>query len=161
MNLPNIALPIALLCLLTLSTGCVQSQSSASSQQAQPTGGAEPPLEKMAVAQASGKLSVPVEVRYLASTAPALDRPMTLQLAFTTRVAGQNLKIEFPVSDSTSIDSGASVLTQQKANADDVIRRSLLVTPRKASGAEVRVLVSMDVDGGRYFSVFSIPLGVE
>lgn len=159
MNASVTALPVALVIAL-LCTGCAQSQSAAAAAQAQPSA-AEPPLEKMAVAQVSGKVSVPVDVRYLAAAVPVLDRQMTLQLAFTPRMAGQNLKIEFPASESTSIESGGGVLTRQKANADGVIRRTLLVTPRKAGAAEVRVLVSMDVGGGRYFGIFSIPVIVQ
>lgn len=161
MNASLTALPVALVIAL-LCTGCAQSQSAATAAETQSAATAsEPPLAKMAVARVSGKLSVPVDVRYFASSEPALDRQMMLQLAFTPRVEGQNLKIEYPASESTSIDSGGGVLTQQKATTDDTIRRTLLVTPRKAGAAEVRVLVSMDVGGGRYFGVFSIPVVVR
>jgi hypothetical protein len=40
------------------------------------------------------------------------------------------------------------------------VRRTLIVTPRAERG-EVRVLVSMDIEGGRTFGVFSIPIRLD
>jgi len=134
--------------LLLMGCSAVQSQS------------APPPLEQMKLAERSGKVSVPVDVRYTLRAAPTRDQPVELELAFVARVAGNNLKVEFPRAEAVSIDSGGASFAQQKAESQGVVRRSLLVTPRGERG-EVRVLVSMDVEGGRYFGVFSIPIHVE
>ena len=36
-----------------------------------------------------------------------------------------------------------------------------MLTPVAATAADLRVLVSYDVDGGRYFSVYRIPLATR
>jgi hypothetical protein len=59
-----------------------------------------------------------------------------------------------------TIASGAATFAQQKADPEGVVRRSLVVTPRTDQG-EVRVLVSMDVEGTRTFGVFTIPLHAQ
>ena len=116
------------------------------------------PPEQMSIARAAGKASVPVDVRYQLDGTPVRDQPLTLQLALIPRVTGQNLRVEFPPSRSVVIESGGTSFARQKADAAGVYRHTLLVTPRDAAGGEVRVLVSMDVEGGRYFGIFSIPL---
>ncbi|HZF14535.1 MAG TPA: hypothetical protein VE046_01205 [Steroidobacteraceae bacterium] len=120
---------------------------------------AEPAVDSMKLARPTSKISVPADVRYQLSSAALKDQPITVAIAVVPRVAGENLRIEFPASDSVVLESGASASVQEKATAAAVYRRSLIVTPRSSEVAEMRVLVSMDVEGGRYFGVFSIPLG--
>jgi hypothetical protein len=131
--------------LLLMGCGAVQSQS------------APPPLEQMQLAHRSSKVSVPVDVRYQLRAAATRDQPVGLDLAFVARVPGQNLKVEFPQAEAVTIDLGSAPLMHQKAEENGVVRRSLIVTPRSEQG-EVRVIVSMDVEGGRYFGVFTIPV---
>lgn len=119
---------------------------------------AESAPEQMSLARQVGKLGVPVEVRYQFDTTPVRDQPMTVRLALIPRVTGQNLRIEFPPADSVTVES-ADVRAREKVNAAGVYRQSVVVTPRTADAAEMRVLVSMDVEGGRYFGIFSVPLG--
>ncbi len=121
----------------------------------------EPAVDSMTVARPTSKISVPADVRYQLSSAALKDQPLTVAIAVVPRVAGENLRIEFPASDSVVLESGAGESVQQKAAAAGIYRRSLIVTPRSSERAEVRVLVSMDVDGGRYFGIFTIPLGTE
>jgi hypothetical protein len=141
----------ALLCasVLVVCGGCMQSPARSAQ---------EPPLEQMKLARVSGKISVPVDVRYRVNGVAAPGQAVPVDLAFVPRIRGQNLTIEFPRSDTVTIDSGDTPLTEQKAAADQVIRRTLLVTPQRSAGGEVRVLVSMNVEGGRFFGVFSVPL---
>lgn len=120
---------------------------------------AEPAPEQMLLARQVGKLGVPVEVRYQFDVAPVRDQPMSVRLAFIPRVAGQNLRIEFPPAESVTVES-ADVRAREKVNAADVYRQSVVVTPRTEDAAEIRVLVSMDVEGGRYFGIFSVPVSV-
>jgi hypothetical protein len=122
---------------------------------------AEPALDTMSPAQPSSKISVPADVRYQLSGAALQDQPITVKIAVVPRVAGQNLRVEFPDSPSVSIDAGGSPSVEQKVEAAGIYRRSLSITPRTATDAQVRVLVSMDVEGGRYFGIFSIPVGNE
>lgn len=114
--------------------------------------------DQMLQAQVSSKVSVPVDVRYELIGTLMQGQPSTLRLAFTPRVAGQNLRVEFPASDSLTIESGETALLQQKAESASIYRRTLVVTPRSSAAREVRVLVSMDVEGGRYFGIFTVPL---
>jgi hypothetical protein len=130
--------------LLLIGCGAVQSQSS-------------PPLEQMQLAHRSSKVSVPVDVRYQLRAAATRDQPVGLELAFVARVPGQNLKVEFPRAAAVTIDSGGAPFMHRKAEANGVVRRSLIVTPRGEQG-EVRVMVSMDIEGGRYFGVFTVPV---
>jgi len=131
------------------------------SQRAASTPPGELPLDQMSIAHVASKVTVPVEVRYQLAGTPVQDQPITLQLAFIPRVAGQNLRVQFPPSDTVTIESGGIGIIQQKADAASVYRRSLLVTPRKGDAGTLRVLVSMDVERGRYFGVFYIPVGTD
>lgn len=116
-------------------------------------------VEHMLSARSSGKARVPVDVRYSFSSPPATDQSARLQLAFIPRVAGQNLHVEFPASDSVTVqsDNKPTSFALQKAEAQGIYRHELLITPRNLA-TEIRVLVSLDVAGGRYFGIFSIPL---
>jgi hypothetical protein len=141
----------ALLCasLLVIGGGCMQSPSRTVS---------EPPLEQMKLARVSGgKISVPVDVRYRVDGAVAPGQSVPVNLAFVPRVRGQNLTIEFPQSNTVTIASGDTSFTEQKATPDQVIRRTLVVNPQ-GSGGELRVIVAMNVEGGRFFGVFSVPI---
>ncbi|MGQ0835256.1 MAG: hypothetical protein ACT4O5_10105 [Gammaproteobacteria bacterium] len=106
-----------------------------------------------------GKIGVPVDVRYKVSGVVAKDQPATVQLAFVPRVAGTNLRIEFPETAGVAVDAGWGAVWAEKATTSDVFRRNVSVTPTAGDSGEMRAIVSMDFDGGRYFSVFSIPVG--
>lgn len=156
----------AFLCaLLCVGGGCVQSRHTqahgSAAAAAQAGSGFESPLDQMESARVMGKVSVPIDVRYRLGGLAVRDQPMPLELAFVSRVAGTNLKIEFPQSESVTVESGKLTFAEQKAGSEHALRRSLLVTPRQTEGNEVRVLVSMDIRGGRYFGVFSIPMDRE
>jgi hypothetical protein len=76
-------------------------------------------------------------------------------------VAGKNLQVEFPDTAGVAIDAGTRALQSAKASPSDVLRHRLLVTPTSADSGEVRAIVSMDIDQGRYFSIFAIPVGAS
>lgn len=118
-----------------------------------------PPLDQMSLATAVGKIGVPVDVRYKVSGVVAKDQPATVQLAFVPRVAGSNLRVEFPETAGVAVDAGSGAVWAEKATTSDVFRRNVSVTPTAGDSGEMRAIVSMDFDGGRYFSVFSIPVG--
>jgi hypothetical protein len=112
----------------------------------------------MKLAKPVGKVSVPVDVRYEYVGGVTKNGSESLQLAFVPRVAGTALRVEFPRSESVSI-SETEELHVQKALPASVHRHNLVVTPLKAETGEIRALVSMDVEGGRYFGIFVIPVG--
>lgn len=117
-----------------------------------------PAVEKMSPAHPSSKISVPADVRYQLGGTAMAHQPMTVQIAVVPRIAGQNLRIEFPQSEAVILESGASALVESKAEIASAYRRTLTVTPRDLDRAVVRVIVSMDVAGSRYFGIFSVPL---
>jgi len=121
---------------------------------------ADPPLERMSIARGvSEKISAPIDVRYEFESSPDVDRPATLHLAIVPRVSGQDLRVEFPSAKDIHLEGVATPLTAQKAEASGALRRSLVVTPLSAAARELRVVVSMNAGGGRYFGVYVIPLG--
>jgi hypothetical protein len=120
---------------------------------------AETALEQMSLARpASEKIGAPVDVRYEFDGPPAPNRPVTLNLAVVPRVSGHNLRVEFPASSGLDIQGETAPLSSQKADAAIALRRRLVVTPLTDAATEVRVMVSMDVDGRRYFGIHVIPL---
>jgi len=157
-----ILLPALAMLSVTALGACMAAQSPASDPAAAANSRvaiAEPALDTMSEAQPSSKISVPADVRYQLSGAALQDQPITVKIAVVPRVAGTNLRVEFPDSPSVSVDVGGSPSVEQKVEAAGIYRRSLSITPRASAGAQMRVLVSMDVEGGRYFGIFSIPLG--
>jgi len=151
--------------LLLIICGCTQSPSSnlhtremeAARLDAGARSGSERPLDQMKLARVSAKLSVPVDVRYHVAGVPAPGQAVAVDLAFVPRIRGQNLRVEFPQSDAVTMASSNMSFTQQKAAPEQVIRRTLLVTPQR-SGGEVRIIVSMNVESARFFGVFSVPI---
>jgi hypothetical protein len=126
---------------------------------ASPPKQAELPLTAMKVAVALGKTGAPVEVRYEPTGNTLRGQPTTLKLAFVPQIAGSDLQVEFPASEAVSIDSVVSRMSVSKAERDGVYRRSIIVTPRLADNADLRVMVWVDAEGGRYFSIFTVPVG--
>jgi hypothetical protein len=119
---------------------------------------AAPDVAKMKLAKPVGKASVPVDVRYEYAGGVSKNGSESLQLAFVPRVEGTALRVEFPRSESVSISETEEVLVQ-KATPASVHRHNLVVTPLKGETGEIRALVSMDIQGGRYFGIFVIPVG--
>jgi hypothetical protein len=119
---------------------------------------ATPDVTRMKLAKPVGKSTVPVDVRYTYTGKPAKNQSASLQLAFIPRVQGSALRVEFPRTEAVSV-SETEELNVQKAAPLSVHRHNLVVTPLKANAEEIRALVSMDVDGGRYFGIFVIPVG--
>jgi hypothetical protein len=139
----------------TLAAGCGSAALSPPAEGAT----AEPAPERMSLARpVSGKIGAPVDVRYEFDGTPAPNRPTTLSLAVVPRVSGRNLRVEFPATKGLDIRGDTVPLSSQKADAAGVFRRTLVVTPLTAAADEFRVLVSLDVGGGRYFGIHSIPL---
>lgn len=149
---------MAMVCVTAVLCGCARDATGSAPDAAR--GAAVPDLAHMALAApVGGKIGVPVDVHYQLQGVAAKNQPATLQLAFVPRVAGSNLQVEFPASPTVAIENGAAAFSIGKADATGVYRRSLLVTPRAADAGEVRAIVSMEVDGGRYAGIFNIPVG--
>ncbi len=115
----------------------------------------EPALSSMAVATASSKMGVPVDLRYRFDGEALPGQPVTLHLAAVPRMAGSNLRVSIKQVEGLRTTSGD--ITAQKATADTAYRRQLTVTRLEGAPSEVRVLVTMDIHQGQAFSYYSLP----
>lgn len=115
-----------------------------------------PPLESMASARPSAKMSVPVDLRYSFDGEIRPQQPVTLHLAAVPRAAGTNLTVS--VKPVPGIDVAPGPLQLQKTGAHGAYRQQLSITRAPGAPAELRVLVTMDLPMGSGFGFFSIPL---
>jgi hypothetical protein len=115
-----------------------------------------PALDSMSAAKASAKISVPVDLRYQFDGPVVPNQPVTLHLAAVPRVAGAALTVTItPVS---GLRMDAAPLGVQKASTDGVYRQHLSITAAEGAPAELRVMVTMDMDRGKAFGFFTVPL---
>jgi hypothetical protein len=120
---------------------------------------ADPGIETMAVAERRGeKIGAPVDVRYQFAGQIAAGRPVALQIAVVPRVDGSNLRVELPASTGVTIAKAGPAAAFSKATGASAYRYDVELTPAANAPERIPVTVSMDVAGGRFFSVFSIPL---
>ena len=121
---------------------------------------AQPDFATMtAVQPRSGKIGVPVDVRYQYAGTITAGQPVSLHIAVIPRVEGRNLKIELP--RTAGLASGGKSPASAvfgKAAAADTLRYTVELTPLAGAPDHVPLIVSMDVGGGHFFSVFPIPL---
>lgn len=121
---------------------------------------AEADVSRMATAAVlSNKVGAPVEVRYLQSGVSLKEQPSPLDLAVIPLVDGTNLRVTLLESDSVSVDADGADTLVAKVDARTVHRQRLTVTPKVSDGGTLRVMVSMDTGGGRYISIFAVPVG--
>lgn len=125
---------------------------------AKPTSAANlPPLESMTSARASGKVGVPVDLKYSFESPPTAGQPITLHLAAIPQVSGSNLTVGFKnVAGARVTSEGA--LGARKADASSAYRQHYSVTRQESTPLELRVLVTMETAEGSAFGYFGIPL---
>lgn len=116
----------------------------------------EPPvLASMALATASSKLGVPVDLRYQFDGEVEPGRPVTLHLAAVPRVAGSNLTVS--IKQVAGVEARNGALSVQKASAAASYRQQLAVTRQAGGPRELRVLVTMEMPEGSAFGYYSVP----
>jgi hypothetical protein len=116
----------------------------------------DPALDSMSTARASAKISVPVDLRYQFDGPVVPNQPVMLHLAAVPRVAGSALTVTInPVS---GLRMDAAPFAVQKASADGVYRQHLSITAADGAPAELRVMVTMDMDRGKAFGFYTVPL---
>ncbi|MGE0580598.1 MAG: hypothetical protein AB7P31_00485 [Steroidobacteraceae bacterium] len=121
-----------------------------------------PALSAMIPAQRSGgKIGVPVDVRYQFSGVMVAGRPTNLQLAVIPRVQGENLRIELAATPGVAVLAPSAPLKVGKAAAAGVYRHAFALTHAANAPAKLPLIVSMEIDGARFFSVFAIPLSAD
>jgi len=116
----------------------------------------EPKLATMSAAKASAKISVPVDLHYQFDGPVQPNQPVTLHLAAVPRVSGSRLTVS--VNPVAGLRMDGTPLTVQKASADGVYRQQWSITTAESAPAELRVMVTMDMDQGKAFGFFTVPL---
>jgi hypothetical protein len=116
----------------------------------------EPKLDSMSAAKASAKISVPVDLRYQFEGPVLPNQPVMLHLAAVPRVSGSHLTVS--VDPVAGLLMDAASLSVQKASADGIYRQQLSITTTASAPAELRVMVTMDMDQGKAFGFFTVPL---
>lgn len=118
----------------------------------------EPDLAAMktAVAPRDSKMGVPVDLRYQFEGEVEVGRPVTLHLAVVPQVNGSNLSVS--LKEDAGLQATVAPINVQKASASTAYRQQLSLTRLAGGPAELRVLVTMEVDGGSAFGFFSVPL---
>ena len=125
---------------------------------AKPTSAAnQPPLESMTSARATGKIGVPVDLKYSFESPPTAGQPATLHLAAIPRISGSNLTVGFKTVEGVRVTSEAA-LGSRKADASSAYRQHYSVTRQGSEPLELRVLVTMETAEGSAFGFFGIPL---
>lgn len=119
--------------------------------------GTEPGLADMRLARAGEKIGAPVDVRYLVQGSVARGRATPVAVAIVPRIAG-TLRVEFASNDEIKVVAGDAAPAAAKVAAASIHRYALEATPLTADRGTVQLIVTMQADGGRYMSVFNIPL---
>jgi hypothetical protein len=124
-----------------------------------PNAVAEADFRLMAHAEPLGKVGAPVDVRYQFMGPVIKDQPVALQIAVVPRVPGASLELELPASDTVALEPRRMTLAADRVSAKTEFRRTVMITPRIASGGRVMVLVSLAVGNANYASYYSITVG--
>ena len=115
-----------------------------------------PALADMLPASASGKMGVPVELRYSFDSSVQVGQAVTLHLAAIPQVAGNNLSVSLKTDP--GIRAATGEIHAQKATASAAYRQQVSITRLAGGPSELRVLVTMDMPIGSAFGYYSIPL---
>ncbi len=116
----------------------------------------EPALASMSRAEATSKLSVPVDLLYQFDGDASTGQPVTLHLAAVPRITGSNLNVS--IKKVPGIQTTALALSAQKASATTAYRQQVSLTRLADAPAQLRVLVTMDLPEGTTFGWFGVPL---
>ena len=123
--------------------------------------GGAPSGEALQDAVAEGKIGAPVRVQYQLMGALIPNQPVALRLSVTPKIPGERLLLEVPDAAGYQSLKESRTLVAGKAGAGISTDTTVMLTPTAASAADLRVLVSYDVEGARYFSVYRVPLATR
>jgi hypothetical protein len=105
-----------------------------------------------------GKRMAPVDVAYRVIGPLTPGQPAVIELSLTPRLAASALELEVAPTIAYRIERSNAPIALGKVGAGMALRHSLTVTPVAGTPQDMRILVSVDVPGARYASVFRIPL---
>lgn len=108
-----------------------------------------------------GKPSAPIELSYVLRGEPAAGVPLTVELAVTSRVAADSLRMEIGTADDdlalVSI-TGAELVAALDAGAQQ--QRRVVVLPREEGQYYLNVVATLLRDGESQARAFSVPLRI-
>jgi len=115
----------------------------------------------MVQAASQGKSTVPVELKFDISQRPKVGQPLDINLALIAQIEASPATIRVDGADDVSVASGASQFDIPSAEAGEVYRETVNVTPNAEGVVVLGVTVSLKHDDVVDQRVFSIPIIAE
>jgi hypothetical protein len=115
----------------------------------------------MVQAPTLGKSQVPVELKFDLPQKPKVGQPIEINVALIPQVAAGSVTLQVSGADDLTVASGAGQFDIPAAEAGEVYRQTLKVTPNADGVSLVGVTVSIKNDIGTEQRVFSIPIIAE
>lgn len=112
----------------------------------------------MTAAARSEKIGAPVDLYYQNVPPDAPGQSAALQLAIVPRMAGNAMQVQFVPDTGVTIETGASILALQKVQGGNIYRRNLAVRWGAGVPGHIRSIVSIDIGGNRFMSIFTVPV---
>ncbi len=115
----------------------------------------------MVQASAQGKSTVPVELKFDIAQRPKVGQPLDINLALIAQIEASPATIQVKGADDVSVAPGAGQFDIPSAQAGEVYRETVNVTPNAEGVVVLDVTVSLKHDDVVDQRVFSIPIIAE
>ena len=115
----------------------------------------------MVQAATEGKSSLPVELKFDIAQRPKVGQPLEINLALIAQIAGSPATIQVTGDDAVSVAAGANQFDIPAAEAGEVYRETVNVTPNAEGVVVLGVTVMLKHDEIVDQRVFSIPIIAE
>jgi hypothetical protein len=112
----------------------------------------------MVQAASEGKSSVPVELKFDIAQRPKVGQPLEINLALIAQIAASPATIQVTGDDAVSVAAGANQFDIPAAEAGEVYRETVNVTPNTEGVVVLGVTVMLKHDEMVDQRVFSIPI---
>jgi hypothetical protein len=115
----------------------------------------------MVQASSQGKSQVPVELKFDLASRPKVGQPLDINLALIAQISASPATIQVSGADDVSVAPGANQFDIPSAEAGEVYRHTVSVTPNAEGVVLVGVTVLLKHDDVVDQRVFSIPVIAE
>jgi hypothetical protein len=115
----------------------------------------------MVQAPTQGKSQLPVELKFDLSQKPKVGQLLEINLALIPQISASSVTLQVSGADDLTVAPGAGQFDIPAAEAGEVYRQTLKVTPNADGVSIVGVTVSIKNDSGTDQRVFSIPILAE
>jgi hypothetical protein len=112
----------------------------------------------MVEAAVQGKTQAPVQVKFDLAQRPKVGQPLDISLAIIPQVSASPATIQISGGDDVTVAAGAGTFDIATAEADEVYRKTVNVTPTAEGVLLVGVSVSLRHDEITDVTAFSIPI---